>query len=104
MHRTIPLDIEAVLTEDGPPGAAHPRRIGGSRQGREILGYRFGRGARRVSLIGGCHADEPPRCCGERLLDAQIGRTLDRPSIHSDFQQVISRRDFRHYYIELVQP
>lgn len=31
--------------------------LGTSREGRPILGARIGRGATRVSLIGGCHAD-----------------------------------------------
>jgi len=39
--------------------------IGRSREDRPILGFRIGRGALRVSLIGGCHADEPE---GPRLL------------------------------------
>ena len=33
--------------------------IGKSREGREIHGFRFGSGALRISLIAGCHADEP---------------------------------------------
>ncbi len=61
-----PLDIDAVLAQSGPPAAGHGRRIGASRQGRDLLGYRFGRGERRVSLIAGCHADEP---VGPAMLD-----------------------------------
>lgn len=34
-------------------------RIGRSRDGRPLEAFRFGRGALRVSLLGGCHADEP---------------------------------------------
>ncbi len=33
--------------------------IGLSRERREILAYRLGSGAQRISLIAGCHADEP---------------------------------------------
>ena len=33
--------------------------IGQSREGRPIHGLRFGSGTRRVSLLAGCHADEP---------------------------------------------
>ncbi len=33
--------------------------IGDSREGRPVRAFRFGRGSRRVSLLGGCHADEP---------------------------------------------
>ena len=39
--------------------------IGRSREGRELVAYRFGRGDTRVSVIAGCHADEP---VGPRLL------------------------------------
>jgi hypothetical protein len=39
--------------------------IGRSREGRPIRASRFGSGKRRVSLIAGCHADEP---VGPRLL------------------------------------
>lgn len=39
--------------------------LGASREGRPIAGYRFGTGPVAVSLVGGCHADEP---VGPRLL------------------------------------
>ncbi len=39
--------------------------LGHSREGRPVLGHRFGRGPLRVSLLAGCHADEP---AGPRLL------------------------------------
>ena len=51
------LHIEHVLETDADPEAGRP--IGRSREGRPIVAYRFGDGARSVSLIGGCHADEP---------------------------------------------
>ena len=44
-----------------PPG----EEIGRSRRGRPIFAYRIGRGPLCVSLIGGCHADEP---VGPRFL------------------------------------
>lgn len=47
------------------PSEAKPFEIGRSRQGRPLLGYRFGTGPLAVSLIAGCHADEP---VGPRLL------------------------------------
>ncbi len=40
-------------------------RIGTSREGRPIHGYSIGEGPVQVSLLGGCHADEP---VGPRLL------------------------------------
>jgi hypothetical protein len=39
--------------------------IGSSREGRSIRAFRLGRGPLRLSLLGGCHADEP---VGPRLL------------------------------------
>ena len=48
-----PVDREAGL------------RLGTSREGRPIQGFRLGSGPVRVSLIGGCHADEP---VGPRFL------------------------------------
>ena len=36
-----------------------PHREGSSREGRSIPAYRFGSGKLRISLIAGCHADEP---------------------------------------------
>lgn len=50
--------------DDAPP-PAHAVEIGRSRDGRPIHAYRVGDGGRRVSLIAGCHADEP---VGPRLL------------------------------------
>ncbi len=44
---------------------AEPRVIGHSRQGRPIPAYRIGHGPIQVSLLGGCHADEP---VGPRFL------------------------------------
>ena len=40
-------------------------RLGTSREGRPVQGFRLGSGPVRVSLIGGCHADEP---VGPRFL------------------------------------
>src|SRR5262245_38922115 len=51
------LPIEEILSSDLPVPSG--RSIGRSREGREIAGYVFGRGDLHVSLIGGCHADEP---------------------------------------------
>jgi hypothetical protein len=50
---TRPLDLDA-----GEP-------VGRSRDGCSIRAFRLGSGARRISLLAGCHADEP---VGPRLL------------------------------------
>ena len=53
------LPIESILAP-GPKSADPPAEIiGRSRGGRPIRGYRVGSGSMHVSLIGGCHADEP---------------------------------------------
>lgn len=48
--------LSDILQAQGIP---KPRTLGRSRQGRTIHGYQFGKGDFKVSLIGGCHADEP---------------------------------------------
>ena len=50
--------------------AASGRVLGSSREGRPVAGFRFGRGPEAVSLLGGCHADEP---VGPRLLRRLAG-------------------------------
>ena len=50
--------------------------LGSSREGRDIVGYRIGGGGRSVSLIAGCHADEP---VGPAMLDRLAAWLLDLP-------------------------
>lgn len=54
-------DIMATPAVTRDDGAA----IGLSREGRPVRAFRFGSGSLRISLLGGCHADEP---VGPRLL------------------------------------
>lgn len=63
MRHMIP-DPDGVLAAD-PDGLPAGEKLGSSREGRPVIGFRFGRGSLRVSLIAGCHADEP---VGPRLL------------------------------------
>ena len=51
------LPIEEILAGSAPP--AHLEEIGRSRDGRPIGAWRGGRGPLSVSLVAGCHADEP---------------------------------------------
>jgi hypothetical protein len=51
------LPIEDIL--HAPPASGGGRVIGRSRGGREIAGLELGSGPLAVSLIAGCHADEP---------------------------------------------
>lgn len=61
---TLTLPSEEILDLAG--SAPDPEVLGSSRQGRSLLGYHFGRGPLGISLIAGCHADEP---VGPDLLD-----------------------------------
>lgn len=61
--------IEDILSAPAPSEDAG-RLLGESRGRRPIRGYRFGRGELRVSLLAGCHADEP---VGPRLLRRLAG-------------------------------
>lgn len=58
------MHFEQILNCDDP--LPQGKEIGRSREGRPILAYTIGGGPLRVSLIGGCHADEP---VGPRFLD-----------------------------------
>ena len=73
-HRSASHGIDAVLAADAPSPPA--RQIGRSRQGRSILAHKIGRGPIRVSLVGGCHADEP---VGPRFL-AKLAQYLATPA------------------------
>ncbi len=42
-----------------PVALPPPWRSGLSREGRPLAAFRFGRGPKRISLLAGCHADEP---------------------------------------------
>ena len=72
----VAIDSIIRCDEPRPPG----EEIGRSREGRSILAYTIGSGPLRVSLIGGCHADEPvgPRFLGRlvRYLGSPAGAGL----------------------------
>ncbi len=58
--------IEEILAADPAEAPGSGREtIGRSREGRPIHAWCFGRADLRISLVGGCHADEP---VGPRLL------------------------------------
>ena len=73
------LDVAPAILDVRPvAGGGIP--LGFSREGRPIRGYRLGHGEERISLIAGCHADEP---VGPRFLRQLAGyletRTADDP-------------------------
>lgn len=75
------LPVEDILADPAPP-LPPARVLGLSREGREILGYVLGDGPRRVSLIGGCHSDEPVGPAMLRRLVAYLGsRPGSRPGL-----------------------
>ncbi len=87
------LPIELILASTDTPGAGEP--IGSSREGRSIVGYRFGDGSRSVSLIGGCHADEPVGPAMLRRLCAHLAQApADAPLL----------RDYRWHVVPDVNP
>ncbi|MCB0358912.1 MAG: hypothetical protein KDD44_04735 [Bdellovibrionales bacterium] len=68
MQRLVSSIAADAVTSHGvrlPPGDV----VGKSRAGRPIRGYRIGRGKLKISLLSGCHADEP---VGSRLLEGFI--------------------------------
>jgi hypothetical protein len=66
------LPIEEILEQQRVGRTPAGRTIGHSREGLPILGFRYGRGERRISLIGGCHADEPVGPAMLRLLSSYL--------------------------------
>ena len=71
----IRLTAEEILRA-APLEANRGVEVGRSRQGRPIRAFTCGEGPVRVSLIGGCHADEP---VGPELLDRLTGWLSRRP-------------------------
>jgi len=71
----LPIEdiLSAPFSSPPPPG----RTIGSSREGREITGSVLGRGDRHVSVIGGCHADEP---VGPAMLRRLVAFLSSRPA------------------------
>jgi hypothetical protein len=73
------LDIETILVADPIRATALSRAIGQSRQGRSIEAFVLGDGPIRISLIGGCHADEP---VGPAMLAKLVAYLSDLPKTH----------------------
>jgi zinc carboxypeptidase len=82
------LPIEEILASD-PASAPSGRVIGRSREGREIRAHVFGRGPLHVSLIGGCHADEPVGPAMLRRLAAFLARRPADPLLAASTWYVV---------------
>ncbi len=66
------LSTPAASRDDG-------MSLGTSREGRTIRSFRFGTGPRRISLLAGCHADEP---VGPLLLRRLSAYIASQPADH----------------------
>lgn len=73
------LDIEAILVADPIAATTLGRTIGQSLQGASIEAYVLGDGPLRISLIGGCHADEP---VGPAMLARLVTYLGELPETH----------------------
>lgn len=69
----LELPIEIILSPGSPPATETGKTIGYSREGRPLRAFELGHGPMRVSLIGGCHADEPVGPSMLRLLVRYLG-------------------------------
>ena len=73
---TLEGRFEEILTCK-PVGPDEGTVIGRSREGRAVRAFRLGSGPRRVSLVAGCHADEP---VGPRLLRRLAAHFAELPA------------------------
>lgn len=74
--RFLPEDALLDRPVPTPDSIPEGRVLGRSREDRPIHGHRFGRGPLAVSLIAGCHADEPT---GPELLERLVGHLAELP-------------------------
>jgi hypothetical protein len=73
---TLEGRFEEILTCE-PVAPDEGEVIGRSREGRAVRAFRAGSGPRRVSLVAGCHADEP---VGPRLLRRLAAHLAELPA------------------------
>lgn len=78
-NRADRLATEEILRANPTTWRRSSREIGRSRENRPILGVEIGDGAHPVTLIGGCHADEP---VGPALLDRLASHLDELPPGH----------------------
>ncbi len=77
------LDVEEILASRPVPTEPSPLLLGRSREGRPIHGFTLGHGPLRVTLIAGCHADEP---VGPAMLERLVAWLASRPATHPALQ------------------
>lgn len=79
------LDIGAILNQSVVMPENGRCQLGDTRQGRPVFGFRLGHGPRRVSLIAGCHADEP---VGPAMLERLTSWLARQPSTARCLEEV----------------
>jgi len=77
----LELPIEEILAAPRELGSP----IGASREDRPVYGLAIGAGTVRISLIAGCHADEP---VGPAMLERFAGWLASRPAEHPALRDV----------------
>ncbi len=85
----------ADILQSHPPSVAGKIHLGTSRENRPIIGHRLGNGPAAISLIGGCHADEP---VGPRMLNHLVSYLGALPS----YDPLIS--DFDWWIVPHINP
>ena len=81
---TFPIDEGLLSFRDDAALCSHLGKLEGtkveticaSREGRDIYGLRLGAGERHVSIIAGCHADEPVGPMTAQALPALLPREV----------------------------
>lgn len=77
LHGALLERLPDLLAAPADPPESGAVTLGTSREGRPIRGWRLGDGPRRVSLLGGCHADEP---VGPHLLRKLVSLLAGLPA------------------------
>ncbi|HEX9728809.1 MAG TPA: M14 family zinc carboxypeptidase [Gemmatimonadales bacterium] len=79
------MDRIGAILDTAPAAHASGDLLGYSREGRPVRGFRFGSGATRISLIGGCHADEPVGPLLLRKFSALLGTLAPGDVLLTDY-------------------
>lgn len=95
LYRDLSGRLPEILATAADPPSEASEEIGRSREGRPIRAWRLGEGRRRVSLLGGCHADEP---VGPHLLRKLVAWMAGLPA------EDPVRRGFEWWILPHVNP
>jgi murein tripeptide amidase MpaA len=78
--------FENIISAPRERDFEHRALLGESREGRDIYGYKSGGGSKKISLIAGCHADEPVGPKLLRHLVSYLEGVSQNDSMLRDFQ------------------